>query len=150
MFVSGTDLLKVFDLARMTYARQPDAVYPIPDQRWLRILQQTLKENEISVTNTGAGSMDEIAVDYIRMLRGKFVLADSDKDVKKEHVFDVQSLFLQSDYSVSDQDRKVSLNKSCEPKWLYDQLLYNDLSERITRLGSRFEQNADARLTSLA
>lgn len=150
MFVSGTDLLKIFDLARMTYAKQPDAVYPIPGQRWLRILQQTLKENEISVTGTGAGSMDEIAVDYIRMLRGKFVLADSDKDVEKEHVFDVQSLFLQSDYTVSDKDRNVSLRQSCEPKWEYDKLLHHDLSARIIRLGSRFEQNADARLTSMA
>lgn len=148
MFVSGTDLLKVFDLARMHYARQENAVYPITGQKWLGALQQALRENELSVTSTGAGSMDEIAIDYIRMLRGKFILADSDRDVEKEHPYDVQSIFRQSDYTVAEEERKVSLKQPEALNWAYDKLLYDDLAERIIRLGSRFEKNADARLTT--
>lgn len=148
MFVSGTDLLKVFDLARMHYARQENAVYPITGQKWLGALQQALRENELSVTSTGAGSMDEIAIDYIRMLRGKFILADSDRDVEKEHPYDVQSIFRQSDYTVAEEERKVSLKQLEALNWAYDKLLYDDLAERIIRLGSRFEKNADARLTT--
>lgn len=92
--------------------------------------------------------MDEIAIDYIRMLRGKFILADSDRDVEKEHPYDVQSIFRQSDYTVAEEERKVSLKQPEALNWAYDKLLYNDLAERIIRLGSRFEKNADARLTT--
>ena len=93
----------------------------------------------MSVTSTGDDSMEEVAISYIRMLRGSFIPAEGTQ----------RTLFAPEDYNehiTRDREKNkvtIDLGERKTFDWAYDQLLYDNLRERIERLGSIYEQRAE-------
>lgn len=167
MFVSGTDIKKIVQQARKLCVKELQNNVPelqsnatITKPMWEAALRQAISPDgagygAMSVTSTGYDSMEGVAISYIHMLRGNFIPAEGGK----------YTLFAPEDYTVShhaagaDDTAQseasgpaghgpiVSLGEKATFGWAYDQLLYDDLRERIERLGGAFERQAELKRT---
>ena len=138
-FLSGADIQKI-TLCALTKIPDSKLGAPIDLPTWLEALRTVIQDPATTTLGSSSASLDQIAANYVRLIRGNFAPASS-KD---------QVLFQKEFYTCRVTEQKevvVQYTGACTMTQPYDRALFNALRGRIETIGSRVEANALRRLS---
>lgn len=138
-FLSGADIQKI-TLTALTRIPDSRLETPINLNTWLDALRVVIQDPATTTLGSSSASLDQIAANYVRLIRGNFAPASSRDQVLFQKEFYTCSVTEQGEVA-------VRYTEPCTMTQPYDRALFHALRSRMETIGARLEANALRRLS---